>query len=359
MARNSDCPVDVILRYDLVMPYAVACPKCGSRFGLPDDLFKRKFAGNLVGVRCRNCKAEIQVDSTDLSLEQLGEGVARASAETQHAEAEQKRIADELQRKEETIANLRLQLEKETEGSRGHQRIVAKLESQIAETEAARREKEAADQDVSHRQAIQKGMEDFLDRTKEIRSELGRLRGEARQHRSEVELAWRCPMLDEDAQKARRNLVVLSAVTVFANMLQIVPEKVAALGVEFDSVQRRNWHLAMGLILGYSLLSFGLKSYHSWRAWRDGILGNRNAMKVFERELPSYVNEDKTIKAFLAHTGRSQVVLVSADIFLPSAVALFALCSSVLFGDPERPIPSPASNTPLLLECKPASRQSP
>lgn len=52
------------------MAHTVSCPACGSRFALGDDLFRRRVAGNLVKVRCRNCSAEIAVDATEASKDQ-------------------------------------------------------------------------------------------------------------------------------------------------------------------------------------------------------------------------------------------------------------------------------------------------
>jgi len=47
------------------MPITVSCPACGSRFLLGDDLYRRRVAGSLVKVKCRNCSAEIAVDATE------------------------------------------------------------------------------------------------------------------------------------------------------------------------------------------------------------------------------------------------------------------------------------------------------
>jgi len=47
------------------MPITVSCPACGSRFSLSDDLYRRRVAGSLVKVKCRNCRAEIAVDATE------------------------------------------------------------------------------------------------------------------------------------------------------------------------------------------------------------------------------------------------------------------------------------------------------
>jgi len=46
------------------MPITVSCPACRSRFSLSDDLYRRRVAGSLVKVKCRNCNAEIAVDAT-------------------------------------------------------------------------------------------------------------------------------------------------------------------------------------------------------------------------------------------------------------------------------------------------------
>ena len=48
------------------MPITVSCTACGSRFSLSDDLYRRRVAGSLVKVKCRNCNAEIAVDATEV-----------------------------------------------------------------------------------------------------------------------------------------------------------------------------------------------------------------------------------------------------------------------------------------------------
>jgi cytoskeletal protein RodZ len=47
------------------MPFTVSCTACNTRFLLSDDLFRRKVAGNVVTVKCRNCRVEISVDARE------------------------------------------------------------------------------------------------------------------------------------------------------------------------------------------------------------------------------------------------------------------------------------------------------
>lgn len=46
------------------MAFAVICKSCQARFLLNDDLLKRKVAGKVVTVRCRQCHAPIEVDAS-------------------------------------------------------------------------------------------------------------------------------------------------------------------------------------------------------------------------------------------------------------------------------------------------------
>jgi predicted Zn finger-like uncharacterized protein len=48
------------------MAFAVTCKSCNARFLLNDDLLRRKVAGRIVTVRCRQCHASISVDASDL-----------------------------------------------------------------------------------------------------------------------------------------------------------------------------------------------------------------------------------------------------------------------------------------------------
>jgi predicted Zn finger-like uncharacterized protein len=48
------------------MAFAVTCKSCQARFLLNDDLLRRKVAGKIVTVRCRQCHATIEVDAKDV-----------------------------------------------------------------------------------------------------------------------------------------------------------------------------------------------------------------------------------------------------------------------------------------------------
>jgi predicted Zn finger-like uncharacterized protein len=48
------------------MAFAVNCKSCQARFLLNDDLLRRKVAGKIVTVRCRQCHATIEVDASDM-----------------------------------------------------------------------------------------------------------------------------------------------------------------------------------------------------------------------------------------------------------------------------------------------------
>ncbi|HYJ11915.1 MAG TPA: MJ0042-type zinc finger domain-containing protein, partial [Polyangiaceae bacterium] len=48
------------------MAFAVTCKSCQARFLLNDDLLRRKVAGKVVTVRCRQCHATIEVDASDM-----------------------------------------------------------------------------------------------------------------------------------------------------------------------------------------------------------------------------------------------------------------------------------------------------
>lgn len=48
------------------MAFAVSCKSCQARFLLNDDLLRRKVAGRVVTVRCRQCHAPIEVDASEV-----------------------------------------------------------------------------------------------------------------------------------------------------------------------------------------------------------------------------------------------------------------------------------------------------
>jgi predicted Zn finger-like uncharacterized protein len=55
------------------MAFAVVCKSCQARFLLNDDLLRRKVAGRVVTVRCRQCHATIEVDASDVDPQTVAE----------------------------------------------------------------------------------------------------------------------------------------------------------------------------------------------------------------------------------------------------------------------------------------------
>ena len=55
------------------MAFAVVCKSCQARFLLNDDLLRRKVAGRVVTVRCRQCHATIEVDGSDVDPQAMPE----------------------------------------------------------------------------------------------------------------------------------------------------------------------------------------------------------------------------------------------------------------------------------------------
>jgi predicted Zn finger-like uncharacterized protein len=62
------------------MAFAVVCKSCQARFLLNDDLLRRKVAGKVVTVRCRQCHATIEVDASDVDPKGLRENEAMVQA---------------------------------------------------------------------------------------------------------------------------------------------------------------------------------------------------------------------------------------------------------------------------------------
>lgn len=67
------------------MAFAVVCKSCQARFLLNDDLLRRKVAGRVVTVRCRQCHATIEVDASDLDPKAVA-GVEKAAKPAPAAE---------------------------------------------------------------------------------------------------------------------------------------------------------------------------------------------------------------------------------------------------------------------------------
>lgn len=62
------------------MSFAVICKSCQARFLLNDDLLRRRVAGRVVTVRCRQCHATIEVDASDLDPQSLPEAAPAPAA---------------------------------------------------------------------------------------------------------------------------------------------------------------------------------------------------------------------------------------------------------------------------------------
>src|SRR3954471_848077 len=58
------------------MAFAVVCKSCQARFLLNDDLLRRKVAGRVVTVRCRQCHATIEVDASAVVPQSAPENAA-------------------------------------------------------------------------------------------------------------------------------------------------------------------------------------------------------------------------------------------------------------------------------------------
>ncbi|HMA93679.1 MAG TPA: GYF domain-containing protein [Polyangiaceae bacterium] len=46
------------------MPYSVRCKACSTTFAIPDEIWNKRVKGHVATLKCRSCKAEIEVDGT-------------------------------------------------------------------------------------------------------------------------------------------------------------------------------------------------------------------------------------------------------------------------------------------------------
>lgn len=67
------------------MAFAVICKSCQARFLLNDDLLKRRVAGKVITVRCRQCHAPIEVDASNIDPKALTEKAAPPAPEKEPA----------------------------------------------------------------------------------------------------------------------------------------------------------------------------------------------------------------------------------------------------------------------------------
>src|SRR5512138_103853 len=53
------------------MPYSVRCKACSSAFAIPDEIWDKRVRGRVATLKCRACRAEIQVDGTKEGVTQI------------------------------------------------------------------------------------------------------------------------------------------------------------------------------------------------------------------------------------------------------------------------------------------------
>lgn len=47
------------------MPYAVTCRSCGARFSIGDELYRKRFAGRVITLRCKQCQGPIRLNASE------------------------------------------------------------------------------------------------------------------------------------------------------------------------------------------------------------------------------------------------------------------------------------------------------
>lgn len=53
------------------MPYSVRCKACSTTFAIPDEIWEKRVKGRIATLKCRSCKAEIEVDGKKPSVSQF------------------------------------------------------------------------------------------------------------------------------------------------------------------------------------------------------------------------------------------------------------------------------------------------
>lgn len=87
--------------------------------------------------------------------------------------------------------------------------------------------------------------------------------------------------LSKETRDERRNLLVVSVVGLIIERTGLIPSKIAALGIEFTSVNQSSLLWIIAMIVGYFWLAFLTYSLSDFLAWRI----------IFRTTLEEYINE--------------------------------------------------------------------
>ncbi len=109
--------------------------------------------------------------------------------------------------------------------------------------------------------------------------------------------------LSAHTRSVRKTLLVTSTVALAVGMTGLIPEKIAALGVEFSQVDRSSMVILLAGVVGFMLLSFvviAASDFTAWRisyaskAWAEESSGYEAARRAFmeERNLTKKERED-------------------------------------------------------------------
>jgi len=81
--------------------------------------------------------------------------------------------------------------------------------------------------------------------------------------------------LSDESAKAKRNLLAASFIAIAVSSMQLFPSKISALGIEFDSSNKKGLACLILLACAYSLSAFITYSSTDYLQWRSSILQNR------------------------------------------------------------------------------------
>jgi F0F1-type ATP synthase assembly protein I len=268
--------------------------------------------------------------------------LSEALRKVQEATADHQRLQTDRLESELTIERLRSDLAQKEATSKAHQALAGQLDEELKrhkaqlELELAAKAKER--QQVNAKEAIENG----LGLTLHQRNEEQHWRKEAVEHSAAVRVAWRAPLLDDDAKRSRRNLTIASALAILSSLLQIVPSKVTLGGfAEFQQTEPGTWPLALELILGYSTATFSVKAVHSVVAWRDEHRRRVQTLDSLKQVLPFHLISDRVVQDALVHEPRLLRWAFLADIAMPALLVLVAL-GFLCLNPPQRSAVPPA-----------------
>jgi len=150
--------------------------------------------------------------------------------------------------------------------------------------------------------------------------------------------------LNETSRKARRNLMAASVIGVIISKVGLIPSKIAAFGVEFDSADQQALIYLLAASVAYFTICFAVYVYSELTAWKIVFASKeieelKEASQTTSMLLHGFNEADKFkehIKKVLNNTKSAFNVRLFIELGIPIIFATFSFISLLSYDAPEK-----------------------